>query len=154
MRTGELRHVAIVQLPVDLYAQARVWAESLIREVAFISEGEGAGIDPRLRELLEHLEAGRSRFLGLMDDIQARVDDAIARGEATLDLDLDVTAGFCAATVEMGRLLDAADRYCRDGDLLTVASSDAIRNFRRWYTQEFDRQPSGCRPTSWVDWSP
>jgi hypothetical protein len=58
-----------------------------------------------------------------------------------------------ADVVEVGakieRLLDEADAFCREGTLLTLAASDDVVAFRRWYLGELTRQVGGAAPQPW-----
>ena len=150
MTTGQFQRVVMKELPLDLYARASAWADALMREFVFISESD-VDSDDDLRNLLEHVDATRSRFLGFMSDVQRVVDDAIARGETTIDLELEVPRDLGAAAVEVGHMLDEADAFCRSGELLTVATPDQIREFRRWYTDELEHQLAGQPSTAWPD---
>ena len=58
------------------------------------------------------------------------------------------------ACVELTRMLDEADDYCRDGEhLLTLATPDDVRLFRDWYLGEMVRQLDGAPPESWPDYA-
>jgi hypothetical protein len=147
--TGQLQRIVMKDFPLDLYAKASAWAEALMREFAFIVESGRREDDGDVRQLLAHVDAVRSRFVGFTSNVQRVVDDAIARGETKIDLELDVTPGLGEATVEIGRMLDEADAFCRSGALLTVAAPEPIRAFRSWYTKEFERQLAGGPFTAW-----
>ena len=47
-------------------------------------------------------------------------------------------------------MLEEADDYCRRGDhLLTLATPEEERRFRRWFIGEFVDQIEGKPPTPW-----
>ena len=56
------------------------------------------------------------------------------------------------ACVELGKMLDEADDYCRAGHhLLTLATPDEIRIFRDWYLGQVREQLAGAPPEPWPD---
>jgi hypothetical protein len=53
------------------------------------------------------------------------------------------------ACVELNAMLDEADEFCREGDLLTLATPADQVAFRRWFLGEFVEQLGGGAPTPW-----
>jgi hypothetical protein len=57
------------------------------------------------------------------------------------------------ACIELEKLLDEADEFCRSGEhLLTLAASPEVVSFRRWFLTEFVRQIDGEDPISWAEY--
>ena len=56
--------------------------------------------------------------------------------------------------LRMADQLDEIDRYCEQGQLLTLAATPAVRQFRRWYVQEVADQLAGHPPRPWAAGNP
>jgi hypothetical protein len=134
-----------------LFLEARRHNESLVREFTFIVEAEAAPTDVPAR-LLALARQLRDRFYGLNADLEAQVDAAVARGDAAIELQVRVAAFGREAALTLGALFDEADAFCRNGDLLTLAESDDVHEFRTWYIEEVVRQFDGGPPIAWPDW--
>ncbi len=146
-----LTRVHLRGLPVGRAAQAREHFEGLTREFMLISEG-GADdqVPARLMQLVHVLT---QQFGGINSEADQRLEDAIEAGTAVLDdhvLVLPPEAGPAAEA--LGRLIDEADEYCRQGEhLLTLATPPELVAYRHWYLGEVLAQLSGRRPTAWPD---
>jgi hypothetical protein len=146
-RVEQLFEVRILHFPLAVFEQARRHMEELTREFEFIAEAaEEQGTPSRLIALVERVGA---RFAGLNDAAEQRVDDALARGDEYVDVVYRVPREASAACVELGAMLDEADQFCRDGDLLTLATPEDQVAFRRWFLDEFVTQLAGGAPTPW-----
>ena len=152
MSGTELREVVMRQLPVQLWAASQEHVDELLREftllTAGLADGDGAADVPlRLVRLVAELNA---RFAGSTDAQRTRLFAAAAAGERELDLAYDLPAAAGPASLELGRMLDEADEYCRAGQhLLTLATPDELVLFRRWYLSQVQEQLSGAPPVPW-----
>jgi hypothetical protein len=81
----------------------------------------------------------------------AQVDAARARGAVVTDLEVRVSTATAREIGALGRLLDAADEFCRSQRLLTLARDDDQRRFQTWFVGEFARQLDGAAPRAWDD---
>ena len=79
----------------------------------------------------------------------AELHAAAEEGRASIDLVYHVPVEVGSAAKELGQLLDEADDYCRQGDLLTLVAPTQAAAFRRWFLGEFVRQTSGSEPRPW-----
>jgi hypothetical protein len=153
-RATDLVTVRILGLPVPLHARAGEHGEELRREFVLIAEqlrhaGEPPSLPRRLVDLIAVLEHRYSGFTVEQDDI---VEQAIARGERTVELTFHVPPDAAQAALALGAMLDEADEYCRAGQhLLTLATPPDLVAYRRWYLQEFVDQIAGRPPTPWTD---
>jgi hypothetical protein len=150
--SGERTAVHLLALPVPLAAGARQHLEELLREFTLIHASAADGTGPEVpRRLMAMVDALTSRFAGLNDDARERLDRAIDRGEAVLAdhiVMLPPEAGPAAQA--LGDMLDSADEYCRQGrHLLTLATSDDVVAYRRWYLGEVTGQLRGAAATPW-----
>ena len=144
-------HVRLEGCPVPLLEQARRHNEALIREFAFITEsGDDRPSVPA--QLLAVVDRIRSRISGLNTEMEMQVDRARERGDATVDLRIVLPADGRELAHELKRLFDAAEDFCRSGDLLTLAEPEDVRAFRDWYLEQYVEQLDGAAPTPWPQW--
>ena len=138
--------VHILGLPIDVYGRASEHNDELLREFALIREDRTDHVPSRLLTLIDQLQA---RFGAFTQGPTSVIHDALARGEATIDLRYDVPAEAGQAALHLAGLLDEADDFCRAGDLLTLAANAEAVAFRRWFLEEFVRQIDGRPPRPW-----
>ena len=120
--TTELVEVRIVAMPMDVYRQSAEHGDELMREFALIRERDA---DSRAvpRRLLALVDALTHRFSGFTAAQEASLQEAIERGDPTIDLVYRVPPDVKQASIELGAMLDEADAFCREGhDLLTLAT--------------------------------
>ena len=89
---------------------------------------------------------------GTFSQVQAVIDEALARGDSTIDVEDEVPEAAGAAAMRLGALPDEADAFGRGGALLTVATPEDCVELRRWFLGEFAAQIGGAEPTSWDRW--
>ncbi len=94
----------------------------------------------RLTALVDEL---RGRFSGFTLQPEAELADAAARGADTIDLEYHLPPEAIQAAADLGAMLDEADEFCRNGDLLTLATPPEALAYRRWFLGEFARQAAG-----------
>ncbi len=146
---SDVVRVQLLGVPVRVLAAAREHHDNVMREFRLLalSGGLDAGSAPaRLVEL--------TRVLGVQYGAsQARpdavVDDALDRGDDTVDLAYDVPAQVAAQAQVLDALMAEADEYCSTEQLLTVQRSPTIAEFGAWYLQQFVHQCAGGAATPW-----
>jgi hypothetical protein len=143
--------IVLSGFPIALFLEARRHNEALVREFTFIVEAEAAPTDGPVR-LLALARQLRDRFYGLNANLEAQVDAAVANGDAAIELQVWVAAIGREAALTLGALFDEADAFCRNGDLLTLAETEDVHEFRTWYIEEVVRQLDGGPPTAWPAW--
>jgi hypothetical protein len=150
--TSQLVDVRIVAMPLDVYREAAEHSDELMREFALIRERDtedGRAVPRRLLELVDKLTGEYSAFTVQQEaDLRAALD----RGDTSLDLVYRVPATLKEACIDLDRLLDEADEFCRDGqEMLTLATPPRAVAFRKWFLDEFVRQIDGREPTRWEE---
>jgi len=143
-----LVHVRILGLPLDVYQRASEHNDELLREFALIGGDSTDHVPARLLELIEELNA---RFGDFTEGPTTAIQDALTRGDKQIDLLYEVPAEAAPAAVRLGALLDAADDFCRSGELLTLATVPESLAFRRWFLDEFVAQVDGRPPRPWSE---
>ena len=142
--------VRLVGFPLNVYARARDHHEELMREFALLALRPPGPDDPAVpHRLLDLVDELTTRYAGFAENAEVRRDEALERGEASIDLDYRVPRGVREPAINLGRLLDEADEFCRRGALLTLATPPDAVLFRRWYLTEFVNQIDGNPPVPW-----
>jgi hypothetical protein len=149
-RRGDLVEVRLLRLPIEVHRAAAEHSDELQREFALLqvqqSDRETPDVPARLLALIDDLG---ERFAGFTESTQADLEDAMDRGEASVDLVFRVPPAAKEAAEVLGALLDEADDFCRDGGLMTLATPAEALAYRRWYLDEFTRQIDGLAPSPW-----
>jgi hypothetical protein len=142
-----LHDVSVQRIPLKVLDRSRRHIEELSREFEFIAESGGEDNTPaRLLALVEKL---RLRFAGLNETAEAELDAALEQGLESLDLVYRLPPAAAEASAQLDTMLDEADEFCREGDLLTLATPPDQLAFRRWFLHEFVTQLTGGAPTPW-----
>lgn len=142
--------VKIVGLPVDVYLEAEQHNDAVLRELTLIvqSAESPSGIEVP-RRLLELADEVRTAFAPRSARLRTQVEDAIRHGRKSLDIQESVPREGWQALLRLADWLDEVDRYCVEGDLLTLASSPRLRRFRTWFSKQVADQMEGLPPTPW-----
>ena len=139
-------HVEVREVPLEtLHASTTQWSE-LRREVRLLSLAHED--DYPLAKNLSELFADLDRIIrdGIHNDA---IESAMASGEATTDLRVDVPRASAETIEQFLDMLDLADEFCRKQRLLSLARTDEQRRFQRWLFGEFVRQQRGESPRPW-----
>jgi len=142
--------VRLLGLPLHVHARAQQQSDAMRREFQLIVEQdrEHAGTVPvRLLQLSTLLSA---RYEGFSEEQEERIEGGIEAGEQQLDeLVFTLPAHAGQAARELGAVLDEADEFCREGQLLTLATPPDLVAYRRWYLDNFVVQSAGGSPCPW-----
>jgi hypothetical protein len=138
------RTVKLVGVPVGLYFEASRHMGEITREFTLISLGERSGINERVpAQLLELADQLRQRYRSHADSIRSQFEGAAAAGRVSVDVELPAEEITALLTEEITELLDAADEFCRSGDLLTLASPPEVVAWRHWWRDQVVGQIRG-----------
>lgn len=143
-------HVQVLGLPLEVYLEAEQHNDAVVRELTLIVQSAQAvdGLEVP-RRLLDLAAKVRPAFSRASDGLRAQVEEAIRRGEETVDIHMSVPREGWEALLRLADWLDEVDRYCVEGELLTLESSPRLRRFRVWYAEQVARQMRGLPPTPW-----
>lgn len=143
--TVELREV-----PIELRNRAAAHIDALQREFELIvrqdQRVEPHEVPARLGAVIQAL---RDRFAGAGDLASEVLAAADRDGASSVDLTYEVPMEMAEASRQLLQLLAEADDYCRQGDMMTLASPPDIVAFREWALGEFSRQCEGHEPLPW-----
>lgn len=145
--SDEMVTVRILRLPLDIYQASEEHNDALMREFALISrDPAAASVRSQLVELVAEIEG----FFGpQVSASRAQISAAAERGDAHTDLHLRMHPSNRHYVERIVELLNEADRFCREGDLLTLAAPPDILRFRAWYMGQVIGQLDGAEPTPW-----
>ena len=126
--------------------------DELFREFALIAGNDPATSHDVPARLLAVIEELRGNFAAFTSGPQAELTAAIDRGETEVDVIFQVPPTIEEGAARLAELLNEADAYCRNGDLLTLAPPPSSVAFRNWYLGEFVAQARGADPTPWPEY--
>lgn len=141
--------VVLQRLPVLLVTAGRDHHDDLMRELRLLALGgeDAVGAAPeRVRRLVDVMGGQHGPAQARRD---AEIDDAVARGELSIDQVTRTPPGAVASVTELAGLLDEADALSEEGLLMTTARPPLLRRFSAWYLGQFVEQIQGRPPTPW-----
>jgi anti-anti-sigma factor len=149
--TEELFPVVLRGVPVDIHRRAETHGATLRRELALLHTADQQGDAPaRLLWLSHDLSRRYDRFSTAQRGV---VDDAAVATQGFVDLHYRMPAHAADAVEELATALEEMDAYCRSGDLVTLAATDELLAYQRWFLGQFVEQlRDGRSPTSWIEW--
>jgi hypothetical protein len=144
MTDPDLRRVTLADVPVDTFWRMHRHQEDMLREFALIDvarrRGDVTEVPERLLQIVTDLNtrlaAPREVFLEAMEA-------AAAEGAATATVIMRLPVAAAAAVDRTCAAYEDADEYCRNGDLLTMATPADIALFRRRLCADIVEQLSG-----------
>ena len=132
-------HRVVLDVDAELLVASEEHQADLIREFQLISfQPDSPTLPGRLAELI--VETLRD-YQGTQEDNLAAAHAALADGERTVHLEMELPAEVVPAVRRVLAALEEADAFCQRGDgLLTPASPPEIAAVRRWFVDELARQ--------------
>ena len=146
----ETVEVHLLGTPLELLVSAREHHDDLTREFRLLSlAGTVSGRDAPVR-LVELTEILGHRYGAATSRRDQEVDEALARGETTMDLVYEVPPGVSEAAVALDGLMREADDFCAAAQLMTLERDPLIKQFASWYLSQFVVQCAGGAPVPWT----
>jgi hypothetical protein len=142
--------VQLLNFPLRVFARTQQHFEGVMREFALLSldeqRSDSASHVPS--QLLELADALRRYDRDPAADLLR--DEAMARGDLSVDLAYDVPAEVGPHLLKLHSLMDEADAYCASEHLLSLPMPDDMRQFRTWFLMQFTQQIAGLPPQQWT----
>ena len=137
--------------PLRLWAQQQEHTEAMLREFNLLLIGQESGdVDHAApRELISVAETFTAAYGALIDRIAEERYAALERGLDRIDSRVPLPANLPALIEQVTTVLDAADRYCTAGDMLTLARPPELVVLYDWTVREILAQLEGAEPTPW-----
>ena len=149
---ADLVEVRLLALSLADFARSSAHHDELFREFALIRSSdasESSSVPARLLALLDELD---QRFGSFSVGGSSEIEAAVSRGDESVDVTYRVPRETGEAVIRLAELLNRADEFCRQGDLLTVAPPPDAVAFRNWFLREFAVQIAGAPPTPWPEY--
>lgn len=130
--------VVLPAVPVRLLLESQDHQHDLIRELRLIDLGERFDVtsaDSPL-DLARMINEILVRYGHVRAATREQAVAALNEGKEVVDLKVPVRHGMADALRRWLQLLEEADRFCDQGDLLTLAAPLAVRELRRWYVEQ------------------
>ena len=143
-----LVEVRLVDLPVALHQRTSQHIDDLRREFTYIAAEPGS-VPQRLLDLAHHIGAEFGRF---SEGPRAALHEAADAGRESVELVYRFPPHAAVAARQADDMLDEADAFCRDGQLLTLAAEPEALAYRRWFFGEVMRQIEGEAPRPWPEY--
>ncbi|MGH3471140.1 MAG: ATP-binding protein, partial [Nocardioidaceae bacterium] len=133
--------IDLIDIPVHLVAAYSVRFSDLRREMTLIAmtSPEGDSVPQRLHTIAEHVD----RYRQFGTPAQEGLADALAAGLDRTSTRFTLPREAIPSVVELRDLMQEADAYCRDQELLALAVGPQARELRNWVYDEIIRQASG-----------
>ena len=141
--------VRLLGLPVRVLAASREHHDGLMREFRLLAMSRtlsSHAVPTRLTELTDVLGV---RFGSAASRPDALVDDALDRGQDTVDLVYVVPPAAAAASLQLAALMAEADDFCRTEQLMTLPRGPVLAQFAGWYLEQFVEQVGGAAARRW-----
>lgn len=141
----------LVQVPIELWKQARAHQDAVRREMDLLRASAPADSVPhRLMSLVEDFDA---RFGDINDRTWGDFSAAAEDGAETTDLIIEMPFAAVAAARAVAAMMAEVDEFCRAGDhLMTLATPPELVALREWVLGELTRQiEEGAEPLPWPE---
>jgi len=142
--------IRLAGCPVELSLHQDQHLDELVRELTLMRAGEENAESSRLaRHLGAILRApAHARSAG-----RRQAQSAHERGERLVDVEMAMPREFCSEVRALHAAVRQADELCEQQRLLTLTSSEELRAFRSWMTEEILAQAEqGATPRPWDEW--
>lgn len=146
---AELVEVRLEGLPVALLLAAREHHDGLLRELRLLSMEADAGADHAPARLVELVDALVVEHAAARSRRDQAIDAALERGEETVDLAEHVPADIADVVATLSGLLEECDRFCEQGQLMTLPRTPLVRRLTEWYLTQYRDQVQGRPPVRW-----
>lgn len=138
--------VRLDDVPVRLFLESQDHQHDLIKELKLVELGDRFDLTAAevSRELATLIDSILARYADVRMVTRRQALAALERGEDRTALVVPVRPGMAEALKEWLQLLEQADRFCEQGELLTLAARGEVRALRRWYVEEITKRLSAA----------
>jgi anti-sigma regulatory factor (Ser/Thr protein kinase) len=144
--------IALIEAPIQAMIRANAHYDALYREFRLILESDRSQVQNVPGRLLSLIgELGRS-FLGFGRPAAKAWQTGVQENRKTVDLHFRIPSEAGPIVERYNKLLDEADDFCQQGELLTIAPTIEALSVRRWAFGQVVRQCLGEPPTPWPRW--
>jgi hypothetical protein len=147
--SDRLHEVKLLRMPLRLMVAGREHHDEVMREFAVLALDEELATDHVPARMLELIDVLGRRYGAATARPDQQVDEAIRRGDDTIDVTYQVPAHAAEAADQLEALMAEADEFCREQQMLALERPRVVVEFSHWYLDEFRRQVKGEPPRPW-----
>jgi hypothetical protein len=148
--SGEVVDVHLLGLPVRLLIASQEHHDTLLREfrlMALAPDRRAQPVAAGLAALVDELGVRHAVSRARRDrEVQAAFDAGLLQ----IDQVFPAPAAAARTMAHLVAMLEEADRYCDDNQLLTLARPQLVRDFSDWYLGQILTQIAGEPPLPWT----
>lgn len=142
--------VELRRLPLRLLIAGREHHDGLLREFRLLAlDQESTAAEGTPARFLELVSMLGSRFAAARERRDEEIDDALRRGDLTIDQVATVPETAAGAVTALRALMEEADDFCNARLLLTLSRPPLLKQFSDWYFDQFVDQIAGRPPRAW-----
>lgn len=141
--------IRLVGYPVRLGAQQQEHLDEVTREFMLLSISRPEARQQVPGRLLELIEALTARYATELEEPRRHREQALVEGRETIELVYPALPGVREAIVVWQSMMREVDAYCRDDELLALATPADVVRLQQWVVAEFLAQLDGQDPTPW-----
>ena len=142
---GELEAVVLQDLPLSLALYSDEHLDDLVREFQLISLG--APTTQATAELAELIEKILAFYAAPRHSARNRARELVAAGHQRGDITMLLPPEAATDIQRLHALVLEADRFCRQGQLLSLTVSAQVMSLREWIVFQVVHQLEGAQPT-------
>jgi hypothetical protein len=144
--TGPRIRVRLLALPAQLFSELRRYHFEVRRELRLLAmtSPDDYPLANEITEIFVQADRERRSSAGI-----SRLDQAIVRGEASIDLEYQVPLSTPATMARIRDLLNEVYQAFSSDHLLALRPPEVLVDLQVWYFTEFERQGNGQNPTRW-----
>jgi len=137
--------------PLRLWAEQEEYTQSLLREFQLLLMGEESGQlrDAAPGRLVVLAKLFQTRFGPLLQSISEERQSAYDQGLDRIDSSIPLVHGTPELLDQVREVRQAADDFCRQGDLLLLPRPAHLLALSEWVHAELVAQYEGADPTPW-----
>ena len=141
--------IHLLGYPVRIGARQQEHLDEVAREFMLLSISRPAVREQVPGRLLELLDALTTRYSAELEGPRRRREQALLEGRETIDLVYPAVPGLREAVTGWQSMMREVDEYCRDDELLALATPAEVVRLQQWVVEQFLAQLDGQAPTPW-----
>ena len=143
---GDRMPVRLLGVPAALFGELRRFHFEVRRELRLLAmtAPDDYPLATRVTDIFVQADRERRSSSGI-----SRLDQAIARGERSIDLEYSVPVSTPATMARIRDLLNEVYRAFSSEHLLALRPPEVLVDLQDWYFTEFERQGNGEEPIRW-----
>ena len=141
--------IRLLNYPVRLGALQQEHLDEVTREFMLLSLSRPEAREQVPGRLLELVEVLTARYAAELEAPRQVREQALLAGEEHIDLVYPALPDVGAAVQAWQSMMREVDAYCREDELLSLATPPEVVRLQQWIVAEFVGQLAGATPTPW-----